>query len=129
MNKGFLNNTSYVGDARMTEVTANDVGINVDVDAHKLSRGSSVNPVYSTTDTVVTDNGFENGDEETGEDASQMPNANGFVNNDSSPISHTQPETVHNREHSVSETQTELVNNNIGQKLENQSEDQGDEFD
>lgn len=95
----------------------------------KLSRGSSFNPVYSTTDTVVTDNGFENGDEETGEDASQMPNANGFVNNDSSPISHTQPETVHNREHSVSETQTELVNNNIGQKLENQSEDQGDEFD
>lgn len=95
----------------------------------KLSRGSSFNPVYSTTDTVVADNGFENGDEETGEDASQMPNANGFVNNDSSPISHTQPETVHNREHSVSETQTELVNNNIGQKLENQSEDQGDEFD
>ncbi|GJW90741.1 autophagy-related protein 18f-like protein isoform X2 [Tanacetum coccineum] len=96
----------------------------------KLSRGSSFNPIYSTTNTVVTDGGLENGDEETGEDASQMPiDPNGFVNSDSSPLSHTETETVDNREHSVSETQSELVNNNIGQKLENQFEDQGDEFD
>nr|XP_043608830.1 autophagy-related protein 18f [Erigeron canadensis] len=96
----------------------------------KLSNGSSFDPIHSMTDTVA-DNGLKNGNEETGEDACQMPleDTNGFVNNDSGPISHTQPETVNNREHSVSETQPQLVNNNVDQKLENHFEDQGDEFD
>lgn len=56
----------------------------------------------------------------------EVEDTNGFVNNDSSP---TRPETVDNREHSVSGTQSEFVNNNIGQEVENQFEDQGDEFD
>ncbi|KAJ9568090.1 hypothetical protein OSB04_004056 [Centaurea solstitialis] len=100
-------------------------------DHDKLSRGSSCDPIYSTSDAVVTAVGLVNGDEETGEDARQMPkeDTDGFVNTDSSPISHTQLETVDNRERSLSETQSELVNNNIGQKLENRFEDQGDEFD
>lgn len=97
-------------------------------DHDKLSRGSSCDPIYSTPDAVVTAVGLENGDEETGEDARQMPkeDTNGFVNTDSSPISRTQLETVDNRERSLSETQSELVNNNVGQKLENQFEDQDD---
>ncbi|XP_071701798.1 autophagy-related protein 18f-like isoform X2 [Rutidosis leptorrhynchoides] len=98
----------------------------------KLSNGSSFGPIHTTIDTIVRNGGFENGDEETGGYARQMPvkDTNGFVNNDSSSlISQTQPETVNNREHSVRETQSELVNNNIGQKLENHFEDHGDEFD
>lgn len=102
-------------------------------DHDKVSRGSSCDPIYSTPDAVVTAVGLDkNGDEETGEDARQMPkeDTNGFVNTDSSPISRTQLETVDNRERSLSEkTQSELVNNNIGQKPENQFEDHGDEFD
>ncbi|XP_076948314.1 autophagy-related protein 18f-like isoform X2 [Bidens hawaiensis] len=80
----------------------------------------------------ITDGGLDNSNAETGEDAAgQMPidDSSGFVNSDRCPISHTRPETVDNREHSVSGTQSELVNTYIDQKLENQFEDQGNEFD
>ncbi|KAI7737700.1 hypothetical protein M8C21_011872 [Ambrosia artemisiifolia] len=86
---------------------------------------------HESSSDPVTD-GFENGNEETGEDvAGQMPidDCNGLVNSDDCPISHTRPEVVDNREHSVGGTQSKLVNNYIDQKLENQFEDQGNEFD
>ncbi|XP_076893256.1 autophagy-related protein 18f-like [Bidens hawaiensis] len=80
----------------------------------------------------ITDGGLDNSNAETGEDAAgQMPidDSSGFVNSDRCPISHTRPETVDNREHSVSGTQSELVNSYIDEKLGNQFEDQGNEFD
>ncbi|KAI3820544.1 hypothetical protein L1987_08092 [Smallanthus sonchifolius] len=88
--------------------------------------------VFSHGSRFETSGGPQNGDEEMGEDAAvrtPIKDANGFVNSDSCPISHTLPETVDNREHSVSGIRSELVNNNIGQKLENHFEDQGAEFD
>ncbi|KAI7747406.1 hypothetical protein M8C21_002327 [Ambrosia artemisiifolia] len=107
---------------QITRIPALDYNNNVLNEHEKLfSHGTS----------TESDSGLENGDEETGEDtAGQMPikDTNGFVNSDSCPISHTQPETVvDNREHSVSGTHSELVNSNIGQTLENHFEDQGAE--
>ncbi|MFS7963490.1 putative transcription factor WD40-like family [Helianthus anomalus] len=84
---------------------------------------------HESSSDPITDGERENGNEETGEDAADqmlIDDSNGFVNSDDCPISHTRPETVDNRE---SGTQSELVNNYIDQKLENQFEDQGNEFD
>ncbi|KAI3686239.1 hypothetical protein L1987_79913 [Smallanthus sonchifolius] len=110
-------------DVQITRFPALDINNNVLYEHEKL---------FSHGSRFEASGGLENDDEETGEDAAgQTPikDANGFVNSDGCPISHTLPETVDNREHSVSGTRSELVNNNIGQKLENHFEDQGAEFD
>lgn len=97
----------------------------------QISVSNDGNRMYLMPYADVSKGGADNnGDEENGVDASQMPK--GVVNSDNCLISDTQPETVNNSDCSVSvsgtQSQSKLVNsnNNISQKLENHLQDEGD---
>ncbi|CAH1428673.1 unnamed protein product [Lactuca virosa] len=68
----------------------------------QISVSNGGDPMYLMPYADVSEGGADNGDEENGVDASQMPK--GVVNSDSCPISDTQPETVNNRDCSGSVT-------------------------
>ncbi|KAM1343275.1 hypothetical protein PS2_007413 [Malus domestica] len=97
-----------------------------------LSCRNSSSSLDSMTESGAGVAQLANGIEETGRGGSQTPiERKGFVNNNYSPKTETQLETVNNRESSLnSEAQLKFVNNDIeGLGLGNLFGDEGDEFD